>query len=180
MKKLLFFIFLIILSTTPLQAIEEDTNLLEDSDFKPVILEPQEKPQEEISPYSKEALRGIIEKDYDLNSSSGMFKDQLTFKYKKGIIKNTTIHGHIINTFSETIADSDNDLMFKTSLINLGFSGKFKSDKEKYTVLFDLTPGVFEDYSHNFLLDANIETTRIYLRKTASEQQKIVDDIVTW
>ena len=26
----------------------------------------------------------------------------------------------------------------------------------------------------------SIETTRIYLRKTASEQQKLVDEIVTW
>ncbi|MBR2386471.1 hypothetical protein IKA92_04160, partial [bacterium] len=78
-----------------------------------------------------------------------------------GIIKNTTIHSHLIHTLGETIADSDSDLEYKASLMNVGFSGKFKSDKEKYTLLFDLTPDVFEDITHRFLLDAHVETTRI-------------------
>ena len=155
--------FLIISSITPLQAVEEDAILQRDNNFiKPVILEPSERPEkEEVSPYTREALKGIIDKEYDLDSSAGMFKEQLTFKYKRGIFKDTTIHGHMIHTLGEVFADSDNDLLYDTSLINLGVSGKFKSNKEKYTLLFDLTPGVFEDYSHNFLLDAHIETTRI-------------------
>ena len=68
MKKILFFIFLIVLSATPLQALEEE--------FKPIILEPEERAQEEVSPYAKEALRAIIDKEYDLNSSAGMFREQ--------------------------------------------------------------------------------------------------------
>ena len=39
--------------------------------------------------------------------------------------------------------------------------GPFKSEQEKYTLLFDLTPDIFEDFSHRFLLDAHIESTRI-------------------
>lgn len=154
MKKILFFISLIILSITPLQAIEEE--------FKPIILEPEERaPEEKISPYTKQALKGIIEKEYDLNSSAGMFKDQLTTQFNRGILKNTTAHAHMIHTLGETISDDDSDLNYDTSLINVGLSGKFRSDKEKYTLLFDLTPDIFEDFSHRFLLDAHIETTRI-------------------
>lgn len=161
MKKILFLISLIVLSTTPLQALEEDDIFSQDDDFKPVILEPQERVKEDVSPYTKEALKGIIEKDYDLNSSAGMFKEQLTFKYKKGPFKETILHGHMIHTLGETFADDDNDFNYDTSLINVGLSGKFKSEKEKYTLLFDLTPDIFEDFSHRFLLDAHIESTRI-------------------
>lgn len=154
MKKFLFIIVLIFLSITPLQALEEE--------FKPIILEPEERAQEEkVSPYTKKALKGIIEKEYDLNSSAGMFKEQLTAQFNRGIIKNTTLHAHMIHTLGETIADDDSDLNYDTSLINVGLSGKFRSDKEKYTLLFDLTPDIFEDFSHRFVLDAHIETTRI-------------------
>jgi hypothetical protein len=67
----------------------------------------------------------------------------------------------MIHTLGETISDDDSDLNYDTSLINVGLSGKFRSDKEKYTLLFDLSPDMFEDFSHRFLLDAHIETTRI-------------------
>ena len=154
MKKIFFLIALIFLSTTPLQALEEE--------FKPIILEPQERAiEEKVSPYTRQALKGIIEKEYDLNSSAGMFKEQLTFQFNRGIIKNTTIHSHMIHTLGETITNDDKDFNYDTSLINVGLSGKFRSDKEKYTLLFDLTPDIFEDFSHRFLLDAHIETTRI-------------------
>lgn len=161
MKKILFLISLIVLSITPLQALEEDDIFSQDDDFKPVILEPQERVKEDVSPYTKEALKGIIEKDYDLNSSAGMFKEHLTFKYKKGLFKETILHGHMIHTLGETFNKDDNDFNYDTSLINVGLSGKFKSEKEKYTLLFDLTPDIFEDFSHRFLLDAHIESTRI-------------------
>lgn len=154
MKKIIFLISLIFLSISPLQAIEED--------FKPIILEPNEyAPKEEISPYTKKALRAIIEKDYDLNSSQGMFKEQLSAEFNKGIIKNTTFHAHMIHTLGETISKEDSDLNYDSALINVGLSGKFRSEKEKYNFLFDLTPGIYEDFSHRFLLDASIETTRI-------------------
>ena len=169
MKKIFYSIFFILFSINPLSALDEDVIFAPDKTIEiekdliegehEIILEIPKK--EEVSPYSKQALKGIIQKDYDLNSSVGMFKDQLTFNYKKGIIKNTTIHSHLIHTLGETIADSDSDLEYKASLMNVGFSGKFKSDKEKYTLLFDLTPDVFEDITHRFLLDAHVETTRI-------------------
>lgn len=163
MKKIIFLILIIFLSKIPLQAIEEDKILQQEDIFeKPIILEPQERaPETEVSPYTKKALRGIIEKEYDLNSSTGMFKEQLSAEFKNGIIKNTTLHAHLINTLSENINEDDSDLQYDSSLINVGLSGKFRSNKEKYTLLFDLTPDIFEDFSHRFLLDTHIETTRI-------------------
>ena len=129
---------------------------------KPIILEPSERaPEEKVSPYTKEALRAIITKDYDLNSSKGMFDKQLTAEFHRGIIKNTTFHTHVINTLGESISDSDNDFTNDVQLINVGLSGKFKGEKENYSVLFDLTPNVFEDFSHGFILDAFIESRRI-------------------
>lgn len=160
MKKIILLISLIILSISPLQAVEEDNIFEQDENFKPIILEPEERIEEKISPYTKEALKGIIEKEYDLNSSAGMFREQLTLKYKKGFLKDTTLHGHMIHTFSETFDSDDSDFQYDTSLINVGLSGKFKSEKEKYTLLFDLTPDIFEDFSHRFLLDAHIESMR--------------------
>ena len=65
MKKIILLISLIILSISPLQAVEEDNIFEQDENFKPIILEPEERIEEKISPYTKEALKGIIEKEYD-------------------------------------------------------------------------------------------------------------------
>ena len=70
---------------------------------------------------------------------------------------------------------------------------------KKYAIKFGLNPNVVyphsfrHRYAKNFLDKFNdialladlmghesIETTRIYLRRTASEQQAIVDRIITW
>ena len=50
MKKILFLISALIFAITPLQALEEDNILPSEGDFKPVILEPQERIEEEIIP----------------------------------------------------------------------------------------------------------------------------------
>ena len=76
-----------------------------------------------------------------------------------------------------------------------GISGQLK----KYAVQYDLNPTVVYPHSFRhrfaksflekcndiaFLADLmgheSIETTRIYLRKTATEQREIVDNIVDW
>ena len=156
------------LTINPLLALNEDIifspndKQKEDMFEKPIILEPSERaPEEKVSPYTKEALRAIITKDYDLNSSKGMFDRQLSAEFHRGIIKNTTFHTHVINTLGESISDSDSDFTNNVQLINVGLSGKFKGEKENYSVLFDLTPNVFEDFSHGFILDAFIESGRI-------------------
>ncbi len=169
MKKIIYFIISIIFSINPLLALDEDIIFSPDKtiEIEKDLIEGEheiilEKPKvEEVNPYTKQALKGIISKDYDLNSSAGIFKEQLTYKYKRGILKDTTLHGHMIHTLGETFNDNDKDFNYDTSLINVGLSGKFKSNKEKYTLLFDLTPDIFEDFSHRFVLDAHIETTRI-------------------
>ena len=153
MKKIVF-IFFIILFMTPVFAVEEsskdDVIILPDENIErkkdliegekevileePIILEKQEKTLEEkiekeINPYSKEALRGIIEKEYDLNNSEGMFKRQLTAQFNKGPIKDIGLQGSFIFNMGETIGKDDSDFKYNTQLINVGLKGKFRSEK---------------------------------------------------
>lgn len=172
MKKYLYLLIFSIFITSPLFAVDEDIifspsetiehekDLIE-GEHEIILEKPKKDEAEEINPYTKEALKGIIEKDYDLNSSSGMFQRQLTKEFKKSPIKSTTFHTHIIGTFDETMDSDDSDFKYKTNLINAGFSGKFRSEKESYNFLFDLTPDIFDDFSHSFILDAFVETKRI-------------------
>ena len=185
MKKILI-IFLILISIAPAFAIEKnakddviifpDENIERKKDLiegekevileEPVILEKQEKTLEdkiekEINPYSKEALKGIIEKEYDLNNSEGMFKRQLTAQFNKGIIKDIGLQGSFIFNLSETISEKESNFKYNTQLINVGLKGKFRSEKEGYNLLFDLTPDMHDDFFHKLVLDAWIETKRI-------------------
>ena len=91
MKKIIFLLALTIFYLQPNVKAEEislspnnETTLEdvkqspEEINLEPIILEPEEKPQEEkVSPYTKRALKGIIERNYDLNSTRGMLHDQL-------------------------------------------------------------------------------------------------------
>lgn len=161
MKKLLT-IFLILLSAQIVLALEEPFEqpiILEPEEQKiegeyPVVLEP-----EEFSPYSKEALKGIIERDYNLNSPEGMFKDQLKLNFKKGPLKEIGSQFSYQGNFSENI-DDDSRFKYSPALINVGFKGKFKSGKEGFNTLFDITP-MHDNFFHRAVLDAWIETNRI-------------------
>lgn len=71
-----------------------------------------------------------------------------------------------INRLAKTAIDIFNDILNKKSL-----------DKKDLELIIDKII-VFEDRIH-VKLKADIDT-RIYLRRTASEQQALVDKIVTW
>ena len=105
----------------------------------------------------------------------------------------------------ETIKWIENDLKIETGYIFLNRFGDrittrgISQQLKNYAVKYGIDPKVVYPHSFrhrfakNFLEKYNdislladlmghesIETTRIYLRKTASEQQKLVDEIVTW
>ena len=105
----------------------------------------------------------------------------------------------------ETIKWIENDLKIETGYIFLNRFGErittrgISQQLKNYAVKYGIDPKVVYPHSFrhrfakNFLEKYNdislladlmghesIETTRIYLRKTASEQQKLVDEIVTW
>ena len=161
MKKILFLLF-IFLSITPLWAAgKSDDSDMAEIKLEPVILEPEERFKEEkISPYTKEALKGIIEKEYDLNNPEGMFHNQLRAEFKKGIIKDVGLQANFINNLTETIGD-DSEFKFNPQLINVGIKGKFRSEKDGYNLLFDITPNMHENFFHRLVLDAWVETKRI-------------------
>lgn len=160
MKKIIFLIFILFLTSNSLFAIEEIVLPKKDLE-KEIILEPVVLEKEEINPYTKEALRGIIEKNYDLNNAQGMFHEQLKLNFKKGIIKDVGLQGNFISTATQTIDDNDSDFKLNSQLINIGLKGKFKSEKEGYNFLFDVTPNIHENFFHRLVLDAWVETKRI-------------------
>lgn len=105
----------------------------------------------------------------------------------------------------ETMKWIENDLRIETGYIFLNRFGDrittrgISQQLKNYAVKYGIDPKVVYPHSFrhrfakNFLEKYNdislladlmghesIETTRIYLRKTASEQQKLVDEIVTW
>ena len=105
----------------------------------------------------------------------------------------------------ETIKWIENDLKIETGYIFLNRFGErittrgISQQLKNYAIKYGIDPKVVYPHSFrhrfakNFLEKYNdislladlmghesIETTRIYLRKTASEQQKLVDEIVTW
>ena len=105
----------------------------------------------------------------------------------------------------ETIKWIENNLKIETGYIFLNRFGErittrgISQQLKNYAIKYGIDPKVVYPHSFrhrfakNFLEKYNdislladlmghesIETTRIYLRKTASEQQKLVDEIVTW
>ncbi len=105
----------------------------------------------------------------------------------------------------ETIKWIENDLEIESGYIFLNRFGErittrgISQQLKNYAIKYGIDPKVVYPHSFrhrfakNFLEKYNdislladlmghesIETTRIYLRKTASEQQKLVDEIVTW
>lgn len=163
MKRLL--LLLLILSAQTVLALEEpfdkpvvlETDEIQQQQLEgeiPVVLEP-----EVISPYSKQALKGIIEKDYDLKSPNGMFKDQLRAEFDHGPLKEVSGQATFQGNFSETFSDNSN-FKYNVQGINIGLKGKFRSNKEGFNTLFDVTP-IHQNFFHRAVLDAWLETNRI-------------------
>ncbi len=168
MKKIINICFIFLLISQIAFAISDDIDdtkkpKKEEIFEQPIILEPDERAdiKEEYNPYTKEALKGIIEKDYDLNSSDGMFHEQLKAKFNKGPIKDIGLQANFINSVGETMDENDSDFKFNPQLINIGIKGNFASEKEGYNLLFDLTPNIHENFFHRLVLDAWVETKRI-------------------
>lgn len=137
-------------------AISEDEILLEQEEAFDLF----ENTQEKINPYSKQALKAIIEKEYNLNSAEGIFKEQLEYKFQKGIINDVGLSLKTRSTFTESINDDSSHLLFRPNIIDLGIKGKFKGEKEAFNTLFELAPE-HENFFNKLVLDAWIETTRI-------------------
>ena len=174
MKKIVATLFFILFSSSVFannaeDIISEQKDLTKDETEvifeEPIVLDNEKtleyEIEKEINPYTKEALKGIIEKEYDLNSTEGMFHKQLTANFHKGFVKNVSLQGNFIFNFAESIEKNDSDLKFKTQLINVGLNGEFKNKKDRYNMLFDLTPDIKDSFFHRLVLDAWVETKRI-------------------
>lgn len=167
MKKIIgtFLIFLLF-SQTAFALVDDKTDIKKEEAFEqPVLLEPEDiKPEikeERYNPYTKEALKGIIEKEYNLESAEGMFHNQLRAEFNKGFIKETGLQANFINNLTQSINENDSEFKFNPQLINVGIKGKFRSEKEGYNLLFDLTPNIHDNFFHRLVLDAWVETKRI-------------------
>lgn len=113
----------------------------------------------EPRPYSKEALKGIVEKDYNINSNEGLFKNQLHHEFKHGIINDVTFKFGTQGNFNQNFS-KESSFSYDTKLITSTVYGKFKNQKEGYNLLFDLTPK-HDNFLYRLVLDAYIESNRI-------------------
>ncbi len=133
--------------------IEREKDLIE-GEYEVIYEEPIE-----LNPYTKEGLKGAIDRDFDLNSNEGLLKNQLHHEFKSGPINDVTFKfgtkGFFLQKFSK-----DSSLNYDTRLITLSTYGKFKNKKEGYSLLFDLTP-MHDNFFHRLVLDAYIESNRI-------------------
>ena len=179
MKKILFTLFLFLLTSSMVVAVddvfaEENLNLnnevqkeeKEEIFEQPILLEPEEtapkeEEQSQEEPKFKTMLKGIVEQEYALNDISGLFKSYLTHNYEKGPLKNTTLQMSNIMNWSEKFDKGDSDFTYDYNTINVGIKGQFRSEKESYNVLFDLTPDIHDNFWHRLVLDAFIQTKRI-------------------
>ncbi|MBQ2984761.1 MAG: hypothetical protein IJD57_08215 [Candidatus Gastranaerophilales bacterium] len=149
---ILFFNFSFALAVEELQ---EAPILLEGDFEKPVLLEPEdiEKPKSPLT------LKGLVEKDYDLNSTDGFLREHLTYKYKKGILDSTSLQFRMKGNFDQSF--SGDGSKYNVNQVIVGAEGYFKGKKELYNVLFDFIPHGNENYLQQMVLDAWVGTKRI-------------------
>ena len=164
MKKV-FLIFLIMLSMFALAddfddiILEKENSIEREKDLIEGEYEVIYEEAVEFNPYTKEALKGIIEKEYDTSINEGVFKDQLHYNFKRGIFDDITAKFGTRMNLLENISDNSN-LKFNDKLMTFGAYGKFKGKQEGYSLLFDFTP-VHDNFFHRLLLDTYIESNRI-------------------
>lgn len=166
MKKIVFIAFIFFSSLSAFAINDEiifdsnkqdktEKNLLEHE--HEVVLEP---PIElEKNPYSKDSLKGIVQKEYTTDSLNGLFHDQLKLKLKKGPLEEVGTQLNLQSVFSHSF--NDESTKYKMQTVNLRTYGKFKNKKESFSLLFDLAPNGHQNYFKHFILDATIETNRI-------------------
>lgn len=163
--KLIFKLFLLIFLISKISSTPQALALEEDVFEQPVLLEQDEKIEETDKefnePFLNKILKGTIEKDYNLDSTNGLLHDNLKAEFQKGIIKEANFQTNYIFNFTQSINEADSSLEFHPQLINVNTKGKFKSEKEGFNFLFDLTPNMHENFFHRLILDAWIETKRI-------------------
>ena len=163
--KLIFKLFLLIFLISKISSTPQALALEEDVFEQPVLLEQDEKIEETDKefnePFLNKILKGTIEKDYNLDSTNGLLHDNLKAEFQKGIIKEANFQTNYIFNFTQSINEADSSLEFHPQLINVNTKGKFKSEKEGFNFLFDLTPNMHENFFHRLVLDAWIETKRI-------------------
>ncbi len=168
MKKRLFISGLLVLLSSCSLAIEDNILMQKDEiQEQPIILETEgldsnNNDDIQYSPYSKQALKGILTKEYDLNYiDEGMFKDQQTFKYKKGPLEETYTQINTIMSLAEEIPQNGkSSFKHNINVIDIAFRGKFKGGHERFKILTDVSPQK-ENFFNRLILDAYIETDRI-------------------
>jgi len=138
----------------PEDAIESQRQLLEGE--KEVVLE-----EEKVSPYTKRALKAIIEKEYNNYDTEGLLNKQLKAEFQKGIIKDAQFELNSIVTLKQNIEDNNSNLKANYQTMQLGLAGKFRSEKEGYNFLFELSPNIHDNFIQRFVADAWIQTKRI-------------------
>ncbi len=155
-----------------------------------------------ISSYGLWLLQGHVSANYSISSKQNIYKSGiLTYTAKGGKIRRLYIPKNLRTEAAKWLKEIGLTSgyiflnRFGQRITTRGIASQLKHFAEKYGMNKEVVyPHSFRHrFAKNFLDRFNdlalladlmghesIETTRIYLRRTASEQQKIVDKVVNW
>ena len=92
---------------------------------------------------------------------SYLLQDELTFKYKSGVIDKVQIYGAYQGSIAERFEGSDYDTAYDIGFINVGAVGDFRNRDNKFKVQFRLKPLSGESYMNSLFSDMYIMNTSI-------------------
>lgn len=92
---------------------------------------------------------------------SFLLKDELTFKYKKGIVDKVQFYGAYQGNFSSNFVGSDYDTDYDFGFMEAGVIGDFKDKNTDFKLQLNFKPSSSRSYLQGLVTDAYIMNTRI-------------------
>ncbi len=172
----IFISILILFFTSTFAYAEETIHLEAEVNKAPKIIEAEDNVESEFSIFDSfdwdkdddgkiddDTLLGkIINKEITRTDiPTFLFKDELTFKYKKGVVSKVQYFGAFQGSFSESWNDGDNDTNYDIGFSQIGAIGKFRNTKTDFKVSFNPRPSNKRNYMQNFFSDVYIVNNSI-------------------
>ncbi len=92
---------------------------------------------------------------------SFLLKDELTFKYKKGIVDRVQFYGAYQGNFANTFTGSDYDSEYDFGFMEAGVIGDFKDKNTDFKLQLNFKPSDNRTYLQGLVTDAYIMNTKI-------------------
>lgn len=167
MKKILFTLLILLVTTLTTQAYDDDLEILEEDSPEVIKLDVT---REEISPDKEEFKKTeeeslfarIAKREYDdLNRADFLLADELTHKFDKGILDKVQFFGAYQGNLVETLRSDDHATNYEFGFMDLGATGQFKDKKTDFLVRLNFMPSDNLTFFQRLVTDAYIENRSI-------------------